>query len=74
MDLKNGAKRVCKTKFEDANTTYPLIGQKALPYACLDLIYMYTLLVDGFGKFPLSEVYIYIYIYSLKIKLLATCN
>ncbi len=57
MDLKTGAEQVCKTKYKDAKATYPLMYEDSLPYACLDLIYQYTLFVDGFGKFALFEVF-----------------
>ncbi|AES80808.2 putative apyrase [Medicago truncatula] len=55
-DLKTGAEQVCKTKYKDAKATYPLIYEDSLPYACLDLIYQYTLFVDGFGLDPLQEI------------------
>lgn len=55
-DLKTGAEHVCKTKYKDAKATYPLIYEDSLPYACLDLIYQYTLFVDGFGLDPLQDI------------------
>ncbi|KAJ1433201.1 Nucleoside phosphatase GDA1/CD39 [Sesbania bispinosa] len=55
-DLKTEAKRACQTKFEDANSTYPLLAESRLPYVCMDLTYSYTLLVDGFGLDPFQVV------------------
>ncbi|KAJ1433198.1 Nucleoside phosphatase GDA1/CD39 [Sesbania bispinosa] len=56
VDLKTGAERACKTKFVDAKSTYPLLLDSRIPYVCMDLTYMYTLLVDGFGLDPWQEV------------------
>lgn len=38
---------------EDAGKNYPRVEAENLPYLCMDLVYQYTLLVDGFGMFPL---------------------
>ena len=51
MDFKNAAKQACQTKLEDAKSTYPFVDDGNLPYLCMDLVYQYTLLVDGFGMF-----------------------
>lgn len=52
LDLEIEAKRACSLTFEDAKSTYPLlVEEKIVPYACMDLLYQYELLVDGFGKF-----------------------
>ncbi|KAE9596901.1 putative apyrase [Lupinus albus] len=56
VDFKIAAKQACKIKFEDAKSTYPNLLEKELPYTCMDLIYQYTLLVDGFGLDPFQEV------------------
>lgn len=51
--FKEAAKRACQTKIEDANSVFPGVDEADLPYLCLDLVYEYSLLVDGFGKFQL---------------------
>lgn len=50
MDFEDAAKRACETKFEDAKSTYPRPDEDQLPYLCMDLVYQFTLLVDGFGN------------------------
>ncbi|KAE8698991.1 putative apyrase 1 [Hibiscus syriacus] len=45
----DAAKRACQTKYTYAKTTYKDLGKNNLPYICMDLVYEYTLLVDGFG-------------------------
>ncbi|XAR69553.1 Apyrase [Bertholletia excelsa] len=56
INFANEAKRACGTKLEDANSTYPLVNEDDLPYICMDLVYQYTLLVDGFGLDPRREI------------------
>lgn len=51
MDFANEAKRACETSFENAKSRYTLVEEDNLPYLCMDLVYEFTLLVDGFGKF-----------------------
>ena len=58
MDFKNAAKQACETKFENANSTYPLITEDRLPYVCMDLTYQYMLLVEGFGRFAMTLGYV----------------
>ncbi|KAL2320436.1 hypothetical protein Fmac_029405 [Flemingia macrophylla] len=55
-EYKIAAEKACQVKYEDAQSTYPLLDEDVLPYICLDLTYQYTLLVDGFGLDPLQEV------------------
>ncbi|KAJ0605771.1 putative apyrase [Helianthus annuus] len=50
QDFKVAAKHACETTFEDAKSTYPNVDPEDLPYLCMDFVYQYTLLVDGFGK------------------------
>ncbi|KAJ1404637.1 Nucleoside phosphatase GDA1/CD39 [Sesbania bispinosa] len=50
VDLESEAKRACKTKLGDAKSIYPLLAENILPYVCMDLVYQYTLLVEGFGR------------------------
>ncbi|XP_057437663.1 apyrase 2-like [Lotus japonicus] len=55
-DFEDAAKQACQTKLGDAKSTYPHIEDGNLPYICMDLVYQYTLLVDGFGIYPWQEV------------------
>ncbi|KAK9042181.1 hypothetical protein V6N11_017260 [Hibiscus sabdariffa] len=43
------AERACGTKYADAKATFPNVGEDNLAYICMDLVYQYTLLTDGFG-------------------------
>ncbi|XP_052173953.1 apyrase 2-like [Diospyros lotus] len=56
VDFENEAKRACETKLDDAKSIYPNVGDENLPYLCMDLVYQYTLLVDGFGLDPWQEI------------------
>lgn len=47
------AKHVCKLSLKAANQTYTSVAESDLPYLCMDLVYQYTLLKDGFGMLPL---------------------
>jgi apyrase len=52
VDLETEAKRACTLNLEEAKSTYPLLVDfNIVEYVCMDLIYQYVLLVDGFGKF-----------------------
>lgn len=55
MDFEDAAKRACETKLEDAKSTYPHVEAANLPYLCMDLVYQFTLLIDGFGKLDAYE-------------------
>ncbi|XP_023544942.1 apyrase 2-like [Cucurbita pepo subsp. pepo] len=54
-DFNDAAKQACQIKVEDTST-YPNVEKDNLPYLCLDLVYQYTLLVDGFGLDPWQEI------------------
>ncbi|XP_043693410.1 probable apyrase 1 [Telopea speciosissima] len=56
VDFKEAAKRACETRLEDAKSTYPHIEEENLPYLCMDLVYQFTLLVDGFALDPWQEI------------------
>ncbi|KAJ0958108.1 putative apyrase [Helianthus annuus] len=49
IDFKEAAERVCATKLDDAKSRYPRADASNLPYLCMDLVYEFTLLVNGFG-------------------------
>ncbi|CAH2049218.1 unnamed protein product [Thlaspi arvense] len=48
-DFHDAAKRACKTNLKDAKHTYPHVEDGNLPYICMDFVYLFRLLVDGFG-------------------------
>lgn len=55
-DFESAAKAACETGLEDAKSKYPNVGGDNLPYLCMDLVYQFTLLVDGFGLNPQQEI------------------
>ncbi|WOL14743.1 putative apyrase 2 [Canna indica] len=55
-DFEVAAKRACQLSVEDAKTTFPLVQQDNLPYLCMDLVYQYTLLVDGLAVNPNQDI------------------
>lgn len=55
-DFKEAAKRACGTKIEEGKSKYPDVEDGNLPYLCMDLVYQYTLLVDGFGLNPSQQM------------------
>ncbi|OAY44407.1 apyrase 2 [Manihot esculenta] len=55
-DFKEAAKRACETKLEDAKSAYQRVEEGNLPYLCMDLVYQYTLLVDGFALEPWQDI------------------
>lgn len=55
-DFHDEAKRACQTSLEDAKAIYKRVEPDNLPYLCMDLVYQFTLLVDGFGLDPWQEI------------------
>ncbi|VVA26494.1 PREDICTED: apyrase [Prunus dulcis] len=55
-NFEEAAKRACETKLEDAKSAYPDVKQDNLPFLCMDLVYQFTLLVNGFGLDPWQEI------------------
>lgn len=49
-DFEEAARRACETRLEDSKSIYPKVDPDNLPYLCMDLVYQFTLLVDGFGE------------------------
>lgn len=49
-DYESAANRACATGLEGAKSEFPRVEADNLPYLCMDLVYQYTLLVDGFGE------------------------
>ncbi|KAL0398078.1 UNVERIFIED_CONTAM: Apyrase [Sesamum radiatum] len=50
------AKQACTANVDNINSTFPLIDKRDVPFLCMDLVYEYMLLVDGFGVDPLQEI------------------
>ncbi|URE23711.1 nucleoside-diphosphatase, partial [Musa troglodytarum] len=48
--FEKAAKHACQLSIEDAKAAYPHVQEDNLPYLCMDLVYQYTLLVDGFER------------------------
>ncbi|KAK1429215.1 hypothetical protein QVD17_11420 [Tagetes erecta] len=55
-DFQVAAQRVCHMTLEDAKSKYTDVDPANLPYLCMDLVYQYTLLVDGFDLQPNQEI------------------
>ncbi|KAJ6974869.1 apyrase 2-like [Populus alba x Populus x berolinensis] len=55
-DFESAAKRACETKLENAKSIYSSVDDNDLPYICMDLVYQYTLLVDGFALDPWQDM------------------
>ncbi|GJN31358.1 hypothetical protein PR202_gb19747 [Eleusine coracana subsp. coracana] len=55
-DFEEAARRVCKLNVKEAQATYPDVSPENIPYLCIDLVYQYTLLVDGFGVDPYQDI------------------
>ncbi|XP_016460392.1 apyrase [Nicotiana tabacum] len=52
----NAAKVACKTKAADIKSVFPNAQDRDIPYLCIDLVYDYTLLVDGLGLNPYKDI------------------
>jgi hypothetical protein len=55
LDFEKAANKACNMRMEEGKSKFPRVEEDNLPYLCLDLVYQYTLLVDGFGMllFPI---------------------
>ncbi|XP_051210223.1 probable apyrase 3 [Lolium perenne] len=54
--FRAAAEEICPLSFEESKAAYPRVRASNAPYVCMDLVYQYTLLVDGFGLEPTKEV------------------
>jgi apyrase len=54
--FKAAAEKICPMSFQEAKAAYPKFRASDAPYICMDLIYQYSLLVDGFGLEPTKEI------------------
>uniref|UniRef100_A0ACD5WR39 Uncharacterized protein n=1 Tax=Avena sativa TaxID=4498 RepID=A0ACD5WR39_AVESA len=50
------AEKICPLSFLEAKAAYPRVRTVDAAYMCMDLIYQYSLLVDGFGLEPTKEI------------------
>ncbi|KAG5573710.1 hypothetical protein H5410_063476 [Solanum commersonii] len=55
-DYESAANRACATGLKGAKSEFPHVETDNLPYLCMDLVYQYTLLVDGFGLESQQEI------------------
>ncbi|KAG0546356.1 hypothetical protein BDA96_02G440500 [Sorghum bicolor] len=55
-DFRQAAERACSLSVKNAEATFPGVPKDNIPYICMDLVYQYTLLVDGFGVDPNHEM------------------
>ncbi|CAN7113040.1 unnamed protein product [Brassica rapa subsp. narinosa] len=55
-DFEKAANQACNMKMGEGKTKFPRVEEDNLPYLCLDLVYQYTLLVDGFGLKPSQTI------------------
>ncbi|KAL1202815.1 Apyrase 2 [Cardamine amara subsp. amara] len=49
MDFEIAAKKACSMTLEEGKSKFPRVEEDNLPYLCMDLVYQFTLLIDGFG-------------------------
>ncbi|KAJ0261151.1 Apyrase 2 [Hirschfeldia incana] len=56
MDFEKAAKKACSMKMEEGKSKFPRVEEDNLPYLCMDLVYQYTLLVNGFGLEPSQTI------------------
>ncbi|KAG6392202.1 hypothetical protein SASPL_146413 [Salvia splendens] len=56
ISYREAAKRACRADVESMKAIFPAIEEGDLGYLCMDLVYEYSLLVDGFGLDPFEEV------------------
>ncbi|CAN8269861.1 unnamed protein product [Cochlearia groenlandica] len=56
LEFEKAANKACNMKMEEAKAKFPRVEEDNLPYLCLDLVYQYTLLIDGFGLKPSQTI------------------
>ncbi|CDP04087.1 unnamed protein product [Coffea canephora] len=56
LHFLSAAKRACRTKYKDIKSVFPNINESDRPFTCLDLVYEYSLLVNGFGLNPFKKI------------------
>ncbi|XP_057811985.1 apyrase-like [Salvia miltiorrhiza] len=50
------ARKACSASVDNISSIFPLIEETDVPYLCMDLVYEYILLVEGFGIKPTKEI------------------
>ncbi|KAH0927941.1 hypothetical protein HID58_020197 [Brassica napus] len=55
-DFEKAASQACNMKMGEGKSKFPRVEEDNIPYLCLDLVYQYTLLVDGFGLKPSQTI------------------
>lgn len=53
---RDAAKRACSADIDNIKSIFPAIAEGDEGYLCMDLVYEYSLLVDGLGMNPFKEV------------------
>ncbi|KAH7677601.1 Apyrase protein [Dioscorea alata] len=56
LDFKAAAMQACNLSVDEAKTKYPDLKEAYIPYICMNLVYEFTLLVDGFGLEASQEI------------------
>ncbi|KAM0953857.1 putative apyrase [Dioscorea sansibarensis] len=56
LDFKAAAMEACNLSIDEAKAKYPDLEDNDIPYICMDLVYEFTLLVDGFGLEASQEI------------------
>ena len=55
------AKKACSANVDNIKTIFPQLEDYDVPYLCMDLVYEYILLVEGFGAYIYMPLSIYTY-------------
>ncbi|XP_059285759.1 apyrase-like [Lycium ferocissimum] len=56
IEYLNKAIFICELNVDDIKSIFPNAEDRDIPYLCMDLVYQYTLLVDGFGLDPYKDI------------------
>ncbi|EMS65821.1 Apyrase [Triticum urartu] len=54
MAFRAVAQKICRMSLKEVKAKYPKV--RDIPYICMDLVYQYSLLVDGFGLEPTKNI------------------
>lgn len=55
-DYYKAATRACKVTSDNLKSMFPRVDERDVPFLCMDLVYQYTMLVDGFGVDPTKKI------------------
>lgn len=53
---RNAAKKACSANVDNIKKIFPDIDERDVAFLCMDLVYEYSLLVDGLGVAPFREI------------------